>query len=200
MIDPHPVSSPRVAKSEDELIKIARALVGSGRPPSRIRAAVPVTKIGPTAMRLLQQTLARGVIATLLRAGGWQSRRTLVDGQPRRGRLWERHRELPALHFGPASFELLIWLHGEDLNRPSRELERNVDTTLADDMLHYLACEQLVRIGVDVRQPAFTRSPLCQLGFCGFLADDHGRLPQVELEPLAVGPGAIIVEALQSSL
>lgn len=189
----------RVAKSEDELIKLARGLVGSGRPPPRARPQVPITQIGPTAMALLQQTLARGVVATLIRAGGWELRRTLVDGQPRRGRLWERHPELPALRFGPASFALLTWLHDEDLIRPSRELARDPDTTLADDVLHFLACEQLTRVGVDVRQPAFQRSPLCQLGFCGFLADDS-PLPTVDFTTLVVGPGSIIVEALQSSL
>jgi hypothetical protein len=191
---------PRVARSEDELIKLARGLVGSGRPPPRARAAKPIDTIGPTAMALLQQTLARGVIATLLRSGGWETRRTLVDGHARRGRLWERHAGLPPLRFGPASFALLTWLHREDLVRPTHPLERHDQTTLADDVLHYLACEQLTRAGLDVHQPAFMRSPLCQLGFVEFLASDDAPLPQVDFGPLTTGPGAIVVEALQSSL
>jgi hypothetical protein len=190
----------RVARSEDELIKLARGLVGAGRPPSRVRAAKPIETIGPTAMKLLQQTLARGVIATLLRGGGWETRRTLVNGHSRRGRLWERHASLPPLHFGPASFALLIWLHDEDLVRPTRQLERNPNTTLADDVLHYLACEQLTRAGVDVCQPAFLHSPLCQLGFCEFLVGDGASLPAVDFGPLVAGPGSIIVEALQTNL
>lgn len=192
----------RVARSEDELLKVARGLVGSGRPPSRARAAKPVETIGPTAMGLLQQTLARGVIAVLLRSGGWELRRTLVDGHGKRGRLWERHPALPPLRFGAASFELLKWLHGEDLVRPSRPLARHPKTTLADDVLHWLACEQLTRAGLDVRQPAFLCSPLCQLGFCEYLASDDASLPLPELDfgSLATGPGAIVVEALQSSL
>ncbi|MFO7567786.1 MAG: hypothetical protein R6X02_34405 [Enhygromyxa sp.] len=197
----HPRLPPRVARSEDELIKIARGLVGAGRPPPRSRASVPITQIGPTAMKLLQQTLARGAIGTLLRAGGWETRRTLVDGQPRRGRLWERHPTLPPLRFGPASFALLTWLHEQDLVRPSRELERDPDTTLGDELLHYLACEQLARANIDLRQPAFTRSPLCQLGFFGLLAkDEDSPLPEVDFSSLSSGPGAIVVEALQSSL
>ncbi len=192
---------PRVARSEDELLKIARALVGAGRPPSRARAAKPVSQIGPTAMGLLQQTLARGVIATLLRRGGWETRRTLVGDLPKRGRLWERHPNLPVLRFGPASFALLTWLHREDLVRPSTELPRAVTTTLADDVLHYLACEQLTRMGSDVHQPAFTRSPLCQLGFPEFLADPTGEpLPELEFDALVRADGAIVVEALQSNL
>lgn len=190
---------PRVARSEDELLKLARGLVGTGRPPPRTRAAKPIDAIGPTAMALLQQTLARGVIASLVRSGGWETRRFLVDGHGKRGRLWERHSPLPPLNFGPASFELLTWLHGEDLVRPTRALERRLDTTLADDVLHYLACEQLTRAGLDIHQPAFLNSPLCQLGFVEFLARDGDALPQLDFRTLAEGPGAIIVEALQSS-
>lgn len=194
-----PRLAPRVARSEDELIKLARGLVGSGRPPARARAAKPISKIGPTAMGLLQQTLARGVIASLLRAGGWENRRTLVDGHGQRGRLWERHASLPPLRFGPASFELLTWLRDEDLVRPSHKLARHDETTLADDVLHYLACEQLTRAGLDVHQPAFLRSPLCQLGYPEFLASGD-PLPDVDFTPLTEEPGSIIVEALQSSL
>jgi hypothetical protein len=189
----------RVARSEDELIKLARGLVGAGRPPSRVRANKPIKQIGPTAMTLLQQTLARGVTATLLRGGGWESRRMLVDGHGKRGRLWERHASLPPLRFGPASFELLTWLHDEDLVRPTHELPRNPETTLADDVLHYLACEQLTRSGVDVRQPAFLHSPLCQLGFFEFLASD-APLPAIDFGSLVAGPGVIVAEALQTNL
>jgi hypothetical protein len=178
------------------LIKLARGLMGSARSVSRARAPKPIGKIGPTAMALLQQTLARGVISTLLRSGGWETRRTLVDGHGQRGRLWERHATLPPLRFGPASYALLTWLHDEDLVRPTRELERQHETTLADDVLHYLACEQLTRAGLDIHQPAFLRSPLCQLGFFEFLAP----LPHIDFGVLAEGPGAIIVEALHSRL
>lgn len=196
-----PGAQPRVARSEDELIKIARGLVGSGRPPPRARAAKSVTQIGPTAMGLLQQTLARGVIATLLRGGGWETRRTLVDGQVERGRLWERHPALPPLRFGRASFALLTWLHREDLVRPSAALERDPDTTLADDILHYLACEQLSRANVDIGQPAFAHSPLCQLGFADQLVSvEAEQLPTVDFTPLTRDAGALVVEALQTNL
>jgi hypothetical protein len=152
-------------------------------------------------MGLLRQTLARGVIATLLRGGGWESRRTLVDGQVRRGRVWERHRALPVLRFGPASFALLTWLHREDLVRPSTALERAPHTTLADDVLHYLACEQLTTAGLDVHQPAFMASPLCQLGCSEFLAGPgRAPLPTPDFAPLTQGEGAIVIEMLQARL
>jgi hypothetical protein len=208
MSDPihaEPQLPPRVARSEDELIRLARRIVAGGRggPLPRGRASTPITAIGPTAMGLLKQTLARGVTAWLLRRGGWQTRRTLVDGHARRGRWWERHRELPTLHFGPASFELLVWLHNEDLARPARALERRPDTSLADDLLHYLALglalEQLAHTGVCVQQAAFSSSPLCQLGHFDALARG-GALPSVDFTALVEGPGAILIEALQPDL
>jgi len=206
-----PARLARVARSEDELIKLARGLVTGARALPRARARAAIETIGPTAMALLEQTLARGLSAWLLRSGGWQTRRTWVaaDGRAVRGRLWDRHRELPPLRFGPASFALLTWLHGEDLVRPTRALERQPDTTLADDLLHYLALGQLVRAGLDFGQPAFTRSPLSQLGYADALGEvlagtgpdgEPERLPPVDFRPLTTGPGAIIMEALQPQL
>jgi hypothetical protein len=204
------VGPPRIARSEDELIRIARGLLGADRPPPRARAAHPIQTIGPSAMGLLQQTLARGLALTLLRRGGWETRRTLIDPDtPARGRLWERHPELPPLRFGPASFALLTWLHGEDLVRPSKPLARAPETTIADDLLHYFACEQLVRAGVGVHQPAFLESPICQLGYADALArpdpaaepgEPSCPLPEVDFRPWTRGLGAIAVEALQSPL
>ena len=193
----------RVARSEDELIRIARGLLGSGRPPPRARASTPVKQIGPTAMGLLQQTLARGLALTLLRRGGWEHRRTLAGDRSARGRLWERHPELPPLAFGPASFALLTWLHREDLVRPSKPLPRHPETTVADDLLLFFACEQLVRAGIDVHQPAFVESALCQLGFPDVLAatsPDEELLPEVDFAAWTSGLGAIGVEALQTPL
>jgi hypothetical protein len=210
------VEPPRIARSEDELIRIARGLLGHDRPPPRARAARPIESIGPTAMGLLQQTLARGLALTLLRRGGWETRRTLLDAdasetlRPARGRLWERHRELPPLEFGPASFALLTWLHREDLIRPSKPLARLPETTIADDLLHYFACEQLVRAGVSVQQPGFRESAICQLGFPDVLArpdpaaelgdPSDSPLPEVDFRPWTHGLGAVALEALQSPL
>lgn len=193
----------RVAASEAELLTVARTVVGGAsqnvgrwllqKPRGTIR------KIGPTAMGLLQQTLARGVCQQLLRRGGWQQRRTLVDGVPKRGRLWQRHGQLPALRFGPASFELLVWLHSDNATKPRRELPRHEAVGLGDELLHYLAAEQILEVGGRPRQEAFLRSPLCQLGFADQLASD-AELPRLDFAPYVRGDGALILEALQSEL
>lgn len=197
---------PRVSGSEALLINLARTLVGVDNP-AYIRALRGRHKfggaIGPTAMALLQQTLARGVAQKLLRRGGWQTRRTLVVrgsgiATPVRGRLWERHRPLPPLRFGPASFALLAWLVREDVARPLESLPRLPGTSLADDLLHYFALDHLRRVGGrPSEQPAFRGSPLIQLAYPDELAAEP--LPAIEFDAL-VGPGAFVLEALQPDL
>lgn len=207
--DAEPSATPaRVSRSEAELITLTRAILSSGprylpslrQHPKR---AARLTTIGPTAMGLLAQTLARGVSLELLRRGGWQTRRTLVDGHPKRGNLWQRHTTLPPLSFGPASFELLAWLRSEDVGAPSRELSHDLSRgsapSIADELLHYFAAEHILRAGGDLQQPAFLRSPLCQLGYADALASAQA-LPQLDLRELVRGPSAIILEALQPDL
>ena len=196
-------SLPRVAESEKTLLELTRAIL---RPSSshirrlRIRAESDrrLSKIGPTAMGLLQQTLTAGVSYELLHRGGWQRRRTLVEGHPRGGRLWQRHTSLPVLEFGPASFELLLWLHDEDVGLPKRKLKYKGERGLGDELLHYLAAEQVLAAGGNLLQPGFLHSPLCQLGFADALSG--GELPTLDFRPLARGGGAIVLEALQSDL
>ncbi|PRQ06822.1 hypothetical protein [Enhygromyxa salina] len=207
--DTQPSAAPaRVSRSEAELLTLTRSILTPGpsylpalrQHPKRIAR---ITAIGPTAMRLLQQTLARGVSFEILRRGGWQTRRTLVDGQPKRGRLWQRHPTLPPLRFGPASFELLAWLRSEDVGAPTRALPHmtagGVAPSLADELLHYFAAEHILRAGGDLHQPAFIHSGLCQLGYADALADQQ-PLPPLDLRPLVEGDGAIILEALQPEL
>ncbi|MFV8754910.1 hypothetical protein ACNOYE_30550 [Nannocystaceae bacterium ST9] len=209
---------PRVAGSEARMIQAARALVGADNqrylPMLRQRQKFG-DRIGPTAMALVEQTLARGVTQQLLRRGGWQTRRTLVvepGKEPRlvRGRLWERHRSLPPLRFGPASFALLAWLVREDVVKPNQELRRHPNTTIADDLLHYFAIEHLQRVGGRPREhAAFRLSPLVQLGYPDELARDSsggdsdaastGSLAPLELDDM-VGAHAFVLEALQPEL
>lgn len=196
---------PRVARSEAQMINLARALVGADN-----QRYVPLLRrrqkfgngIGPTAMALLQQTLARGVTSQLLMRGGWQVRRTIA-GKPgfatsKRGRAWERHQPLPPLHFGPASFALLAWLVREDVAVQAQTLPRHPNTTLADDLLHYFAVEHLRRVGARVvEHPAFCLSPLVQLAYPDELA--AGPIAAVSFDEL-VGPGSFVLECLQTDL
>ncbi|KIG12655.1 hypothetical protein DB30_01143 [Enhygromyxa salina] len=198
-----PAAPARVSRSEAELLTLTRAILSPGprylpslrQQPKRVTR---VFSIGPTAMGLLQQTLARGVTLELLRRGGWQTRRTLVNGVVERGNLWQRHPTLPPLQFGRPSFELLAWLRSEDVGA-ARTLSHDTTPSLADDLLHYFAAAHILHAGGDLHQPAFARSPLCQLAYPDALASEQ-PLPQLDLRALVHGEGAIIVEALQPEL
>lgn len=203
----------RVARSEAELLDIAERIMS---PPQRHinalreqpKRALRIKQIGPTAMRLLQQILARGVSSQLLRRGGWETRRMLVvggqnAGQIARGRTWERHPRLPPLHFTRASFKLLTWLRAEDVAAPKSSLDFKSPTSVADELLLYFAAEHIIKAEGDLRQPAFLRSPLCQLAFANHLVSSGANpepLPTLDFRVLTSGDGAVVLEALQSEL
>jgi hypothetical protein len=203
-----PPSLARVSRSEAELLDLAARIIS---PTQRYitalreqpRRVVRIKQIGPTAMGLLQQILARGVSVELLRRGGWETRRTLAvvqgESQVARGRLWERHPRLPPLHFTRASFQLLSWLRAEDVADPKKLLQFKAPTSVADELLVYFAAEQVIKAGGDLKQPAFLHSPLCQLAFVNHLAGPE-PLPTLDFRPLTSGDGAIMFEALQSEL
>jgi hypothetical protein len=203
-----PASPARVSRSEAELLDLATRIIS---PTQRYitalreqpRHVVRIKQIGPTAMRLLQQILARGMSAELLRRGGWETRRTLVvapgNSQVVRGRLWERHPRLPPLHFTRASFQLLAWLRAEDVADPKKALQFKAPTSMADELLVYFAAEHVIKAGGNLKQPAFLHSPLCQLAFVDHLASAE-PLPTLDFRPLTSGDGAIMLEALQSEL
>ena len=62
-------------------------------------------------LHLLKDSLRKGVVLWLVKAGAWRRDRFLRDGQGRFGRLWERtEAEKLALSFGKPTVELLMWL------------------------------------------------------------------------------------------
>lgn len=200
----------RVAQSEAELLTVARTLVGqadaqAAEPLLRVGRPVAPT-LGPTAAGLLKKTLAAGGVLQLARRGGWQRRRHLRGGEVVAGRLWERHPKLQ-LHFTQASMKLCRWMLASSLSLPEvPELAIDGELSLADELLHYLACDLLARSGCSgAIEPAgaFGRSCLCWLGFP---SDLRGHPPASELpsaERIAAwlaGGGAVLLEALQGDL
>lgn len=97
--------SAQVTPQESEVLRVARAVVGLStfREVERLLGAQRVApkELGPTAMTLLEETLARGVALQVLRGGGWRQERKL--------RVWERT-ALPPLAFQASSFQLLQWM------------------------------------------------------------------------------------------
>ncbi len=131
----------------------------------KLRAAYE--RIGPTAMQLVRSTLSRGVVAALVRHGGWRVRPMLApDGETVvRGRLWQHAPDL-RLEFSPASYQLARWLCGVPVALSP--------TTLGDEIWFRIAADAVARCGFDP-SPLLV-SPLAALGHAGELARDPAAL------------------------
>jgi len=165
-----------VTTTEARLIRSVRAVLRGGSvgelktlvtpslkaPPKRVRrssktkrkVSPPFEQIGPTAMRLLCDSIRTGTVAALVRRGGWRPRHGPNDAEsgPSDRRLWEVAPDLP-LTYSPHSYQMCRWLCGVPL-----EFE---PTTLGDDLLFRFAADAVRRcnIGID----ALAGSPLVWL-------------------------------------
>ncbi|OJH42791.1 hypothetical protein [Cystobacter ferrugineus] len=195
-----------VSPSEHALLSLARAIVDSGQYASvedllLTRREVP-PKLGPRALHVLRDLLAKGVVLALVRRGGWRRQRHLHDGQGVEGRLWQRH-AAPPLHFSSACVRTLQWLTSQPLGRLDREpLEVVEPLTLADELFLYLCCHLVAGTpcGPSVgAQPLFRHSALCRLGFPELLGAPPPGFNASAFTPLLVDKG-LVLEALQADL
>jgi hypothetical protein len=165
-------------------------------------------RLGHTASRLMQDTMSKGLIMSLVRRGGWRRAESVRDGQVRTGRLWERHHP-PALHLSPFAMHLCRWLTAHELGREPAAPLVHAPATVADELLLYLALDLAHRARCTdalAIQPGVRASALCWLGFADVLARhvDTDITPAdisvYAFVPWTSGTGALIVEALQPDL
>jgi hypothetical protein len=195
-----------VSPSEHALLTLARAIVGAGQYASvedllRARWTVP-PKLSPAALHVLRDTLAKGVVLSLVRRGGWRRQRHLHEGQGVEGRLWQRH-TVPALHFSPLCVRTLQWLTAQPLGHSKCEpLEAEEPLTPADELFLYLCCHLVAGTPCEPAvgtQPLFQRSALCWLGFPELLGAPPPGLKAPAFTPLLADKG-LVLEALQADL
>ena len=183
-----------VSPSEAHLLAAARTVVGAS--PSTLlpgpRPHLMVPGLTPVAMDILERTLTRGVALSLLRRGGWTRSTHVVDGEIRRGRVWERH-ELAPLRFGLYTFELLHWLafHSAFGRKPD---------TLGDHVMAYLAADALDRSSFANWPQALAASPLVWLTWPEHLANNAktSGAPNADAFGSLFHDGRPIIEALQA--
>jgi hypothetical protein len=170
------------------------------------RRAAPVC-LSRTAVRLVQDALAKGCISLLARRGGWRVERHLRGDRVVEGRLWQRTPPGDLrLTFSRHSLEFLIWITSarpgdkEPHWRPAEE-----DLTPGDLLLLYFAHQGLrdsaASLGaVDLRRrPPFVRHGLCWLAY----PEDFTAAPEEfapDFAPWTNGAGASMLEALQPEL
>lgn len=203
----------RVAASEADQLTVARALVGQEtlaaaegvvrRWRNMPTAARYRNKIGPTAMKLLRDTLAKGAILQLARRGGWRTMRFVAGDRVRSGRMWERHPP-QALRFSRFSIHLLRWLTESPIARSDCPNLEALPETPADELLMYLAvdlCRRMDCAETLARQPAFRQSGLVWLGAFDLLALNGVGMPEEEMfSRLLDRPAVVVLEALVPDL
>jgi hypothetical protein len=159
------------------------------------------------AVRLIQDTLAKGCVFLLARRGGWRRERFLRGERVVEGRLWER--TPPAelgLTFSAHTLRFLIWITA---NRPG-DSERawcvpEEELTLGDRLLLYFAHEGLRNVAEGLgasalrTQEPFVHHALCWLAYPeDYTAAPTGARPN--FAPWASGAGSLMLEALQPEL
>ncbi len=176
------MSLAQVARSEGQLLTLARALF-DGTPPSVIAPLVVDSqkldpKIGPTAMGVLRSTLAKGAIRLLVQEGGWRREaRPVSPPELVEGRLWERHPP-PGLHFSTWSFGILATLLRSAANH-SVKLRAPSEPGDGDHIVAFQVARMLVALELHDQLRFVAFSPLVQLGY-GWYVDATDEASQVD--------------------
>ena len=207
----------RVAASEFEVLSVTRALFQrpGGRQPTILASLLRQerdlpARMGPTALGLMQDTIAKGLIIALVGRGGWQRVQSQENGQVWNGRLWERHAP-PPLHLSPFAMHLCRWMTSQPLRSKKCKALPHTPATVADELLLYLALETAHQARCALAfsdMPAVRASALCWLGFADDMAPRSNQLassPPADISvyafaPWTSGSGVIVLDALQADL
>jgi FtsH ternary system domain X6 len=203
------MSAARVDVREAEMLAVARALVTPDSYASvsaTLAGAVELQKIGPSAMRVLSDTLSKGVVKTLARLGGARPRIRPDTGSAKPARVFEV-RSAPKLAFGTYAFELIRWLTTMPLGaRATITPFETRPATLGDELCAYLALALVEgeRLERAVASSPGLRTPLTSLAFARVLAR-HASNEGVEAVPnldalVASEDARVVVECLASDL
>ena len=104
-----------VTRFEFDLLRILRALLGV-IPIDQVQSLIlnkrtPPACLNPNAIALVKDTLSKGLILHLVRAGGWRDESFLHNDTPTLGRVWNR---VPlaerTLTFSRKPLDFLLWL------------------------------------------------------------------------------------------
>jgi hypothetical protein len=196
----------RVSPSGRDLLLVARAIIMDGPYEATegiLHRRVEMHGVSANALRLFEETLARGCAQALARLGGWRRQSRVVSGRVETGRLWELRRESP-LGFSPYVFELCRWLVREPLGASHVAPFSTRPTHPGDELVAYLACSWFEGQPLEQRlaeQPGLQASALAWLGFPGMLsrAKDGCTCDPARVDAL-VREASVVVEAVSDDL
>lgn len=206
---PEPDGPRQVSKFEFNLLRLLRFLLGhfpSDQGLQLARAAIGRPEcLSPAAVDLVKDSLAKGCILFLVRAGGWRNDRYLRDNKPVGGRVWERSPlDERTLEFSRHVVDFLIWATAEKVHDTKLEWDAPAqELTPADELFFWMAFDAC-RADPDIaavlrRKNAFRSNPLCWISFPGDMVETDEPAPP-DFRPLFVGLRSIILECLQTHL
>lgn len=132
-----------LSRFEFNLVRILRFCLGQlpaeqALPLLAERRAVPPC-LSADCVHLVKDSLAKGCVLFLVRAGGWRNDRYIRDGTPVPGRVWQR---IPlaerSLSFSRHVLDFLIWLTAEPVNEPRSTWSKPASGLTAGDHLFFL--------------------------------------------------------------
>jgi hypothetical protein len=195
-----------VSRFEAHLLRLLRSFLRPGETlpaaPAAAggRLALP-PGLSPECLHLVRDTLRKGIVVCLARAGGWRRERHLRDGRPVEGRLWDRSPAVDlGLSFSKHTISFLMWLTAGRPEKPNDWDAPVAELTTGDLLLLFLAYEALREreAGAALRvKPQFARHGLVRLFFPEDFASNAAPL---DYAPWAEGSGSAIIEALQPRL
>jgi FtsH ternary system domain X6 len=204
-----PAVAPRaVSKFEHDLLVILRHLFGRAAPRvalSILSAKQPAPKcLSRDCVDLVKETLSKGIVLHLVRAGGWQNETFLADGNPKNGRIWARI-PLPVRtpRFSRNVLDFLIWLTAEQPNAANDRWLEVTESTPADELFFAIAYDRLRyepdwQAGLRIRA-AFANNSYCWLMSPGDFAGARDANPP-DFAPLFAGSRAALLECIQPAL
>lgn len=155
---------------------------------------------------LLQDSLKKGIILFLVRAGGWKKERYLRMETPKFGRLWERTPpERLGLEFGKPTLEFLLWLTATRAKEERPFWRDDVRRhQIGDQLFIFLAYEALkvcdAELAANMRTSNICiENPLIRLAYAGDFATGQA-LPEPSFSHWLTEPGIFVLEALQPYL
>jgi hypothetical protein len=205
-----PTGPPVVSRFEYNLLRLLRFALG--HMPAEQAAPLVLARLAPApgclsraCVRLAEDTLAKGVVLHLVRAGGWRRERFLRAGKPTDGRVWDR---VPltdrALEFSRHPLAFLRWLTAEKPTDTKEPWDVSpTELTPADEVFFALAYDNLRAMpdvaGLLAGKTAFRRNCLCWLQSPGDFGTTDEPTPPA-FGPWVTGQRAVVLECLQPAL
>ncbi|VTS00060.1 hypothetical protein [Tuwongella immobilis] len=199
---------PTVSRFEANLLRILRFFLGvtpfEQAHPLILQSQPRPNCLSRSSIRLIEDSLRKGIVRWLTQAGAWRRDRFLRMGAPSFGRLWERTPpEKLGLVFTKQSLSFLIWMTANKPAAGKAFWQPAADTglTIGDELLLFLgfaAMRQDAEMMPVLRAPdsPFSRNALCWLAF----PDDFATNSPEAVPSFAnwmVGDAALVMEAMQ---